>query len=79
MFDAELYREKSEVEEWKKRDPIERLINILNEKKFIDNLQLKELEIKIQTLINNAVEFAEKGTLEPLELLEKFVYSEMNG
>jgi TPP-dependent pyruvate/acetoin dehydrogenase alpha subunit len=22
MFDAELYREKSEVEEWKKRDPI---------------------------------------------------------
>ena len=79
MFDAELYREKSEVEEWKKRDPIERLINILNEKKFIDDLQLKELEIKIQTLINNAVEFAEKGTLEPLELLEKFVYSEMNG
>jgi TPP-dependent pyruvate/acetoin dehydrogenase alpha subunit len=35
MFDAELYRDKGEVEEWKKRDPIPKLQQCLLSEKII--------------------------------------------
>lgn len=76
MFDAELYREKSEVEEWKQRDPITKLQNSLLTEKIISETDMKELENKIETEVQQAVDFAEAGTLEPVEELTKFVYSE---
>ncbi len=76
MFDAELYREKSEVEEWKKRDPIMLLSAFLKDKKFLMDTDLKEEESLVETQVQNAVAFAEAGTWEPLETLTKFVYSE---
>lgn len=69
MFDAELYRKKEEVAEWKKKDPL----NILQEK--LKELDVDEIEKEIEEIINSAVDFAESGTLESLEDLEKFVYS----
>ncbi|MDD4855281.1 MAG: pyruvate dehydrogenase (acetyl-transferring) E1 component subunit alpha, partial [Sulfuricurvum sp.] len=69
MFDAELYREKSKVEEWKKNDPL-----LLLHQHWPD-INIGEYESEIAAIIDEAVEFAENGTLEPLEDLEKFVYS----
>jgi TPP-dependent pyruvate/acetoin dehydrogenase alpha subunit len=34
------------------------------------------IEKEVDDIVNDAVAFAENGTLEPLEELEKFVYSE---
>ncbi len=76
MFDAELYREKSEVEEWKKKDPIPALQNLLNEMNLIKETDVKELEQKVEEVVRQAVDFAEKGTWEPVEQLTRFVYSE---
>lgn len=78
MFDAELYREKIEVEEWKKKDPLIVFENKLNEMGLWSEIDIKEIEQEIKTTIDEAVEFAENGTLEPLEDLEKFVYSEVS-
>ena len=75
MFDAELYRDKNEVEEWKKRDPIPKFQNLLITKNLISENDLKELENRIETEVKQAVEFADAGTLEPKEQLTKFVYS----
>jgi pyruvate dehydrogenase E1 component alpha subunit len=76
MFDAELYREKSEVEEWKKRDPIPKLQqSLLSENTFTQN-DIDVLNKKVEDEIQKAVDFAEAGTLELLEDLTKFVYSE---
>ena len=77
MFDAELYRDKSEVEEWKKRDPIPALQNDLLSKEFITGNDLKTLEEKIEAEVQKSVDFAEAGTWEPVEQLTKFVYSEI--
>lgn len=77
MFDAELYREKSEVEEWKKKDPLIVFENRLKEMGLWSDIDVAEIENEIETIIDEAVEFAENGTLEPLEDLEKFVYSEV--
>ena len=76
MFDAELYRDKSEVEEWKKRDPIPALQKDLFSKQLIDEVDIQTLEQKIETEIQKSVDFAEAGNWEPVEELTKFVYSE---
>ena len=76
MFDAELYRDKKEVEEWKKRDPIPQYEQFLLQQQYITQIEIDQLKTKIQTKIQNAVAFAEAGTLEPLDQLTQFVYSE---
>lgn len=76
MFDAELYRDKKEVDEWKKRDPIPPFEQFLLQKKWITEDEIKEFENKIEVKIKIAVDFAESGTWEPISQLKKFVYSE---
>lgn len=76
MFDAELYRDKSEVAEWKLRDPIELLKNKMQNAGLLKNEDLERLEKEVMAEINEAVEFAEAGTWEPVEDLSRFVYSE---
>ncbi|QOY54511.1 pyruvate dehydrogenase (acetyl-transferring) E1 component subunit alpha [Candidatus Sulfurimonas marisnigri] len=78
MFDAELYREKVEVEEWKEKGPLVVFQKRLEEMGLWSEMDVKELEDEIKTIIDEAVEFAENGTLEPIEDLEKFVYSEVS-
>jgi len=75
MFDAELYRDKKEVNEWKKKDPILNFQNELKKMKALEQINIKDIEKEVSSIINEAVEFAQNGTLEPIEDLEKFVYS----
>jgi len=75
MFDAELYREKYEVEKWKKRDPIPHFKNLLVDQKLANNKDFLEIERKVTAEIEQAVDFAENGTWEPLEDLTKHVYN----
>ncbi len=76
MFDAELYREKTEVNEWKEKDPLAVFQKILEKKKLWTKIDFGKIEEEVKTVIDEAVEFAENGTLEPVSDLEKFVYSE---
>ena len=76
MFDAELYREKSEVEDWKHRDPIGIFFEYLKENDLANDDDLTTLEEQVEAEINEAVEFAENGTWESPEELTRWVYSE---
>lgn len=76
MFDAELYRAKTEVEEWKARDPIQQLAGRLGLAGFLDDGGLAALEAAVLAEVDAAVAFAEAGTWEPVEDLNRFVYSE---
>ncbi|HQS65632.1 MAG TPA: pyruvate dehydrogenase (acetyl-transferring) E1 component subunit alpha [Sulfuricurvum sp.] len=69
MYDAELYRQKSEVEEWKQKDPLVRL------HQDWPTINIAQHEKEIAQIIDDAVEFAENGTLESVDDLEKFIYS----
>eukprot|EP00999_Lentomonas_sp_LEN2_P002934 NODE_795_length_1192_cov_44.864789_g754_i0.p1 GENE.NODE_795_length_1192_cov_44.864789_g754_i0~~NODE_795_length_1192_cov_44.864789_g754_i0.p1 ORF type:complete len:301 (+),score=31.12 NODE_795_length_1192_cov_44.864789_g754_i0:287-1189(+) len=46
MFDAELYRDKKEVEEWKKKGPIVRFKKLLEEQKWLDEAKKKKKKKK---------------------------------
>jgi len=76
MFDAELYRTKSEVEEWKKKDPIPTLQEDLIKQGLLTIDDIKAIEQKVEIEVQQAVEFAEAGTIEPVEELTRFIYSE---
>ena len=76
LFDAELYREKAEVEEWKKKGPLVTFQKQLEAMNLWSEINVDEIEGEIAEIIDEAVEFAENGTLEPVADLEKFVYSE---
>ena len=76
MFDPELYRDKDEVEEWKRRDPIDAFRKKLEADATVSGDDLAAVEDEVLAEIDSAVAFAEAGTLEPLGDLTRFVYSE---
>ncbi len=75
MFDAELYREKREVESWKLRDPIASLSTLMKLGGALDDAGLSALESEVAAELDAAVAFAEAGTLEPVDELTRDVYA----
>ncbi|MBM4123634.1 MAG: pyruvate dehydrogenase (acetyl-transferring) E1 component subunit alpha [Nitrospira sp.] len=76
MYDAERYRTKDEVEQWKQRDPIAAFEGLLREWKCLTSDDLAAIEADIAAEIDKAVAFAEAGAWEPVEDLTKDVYTE---
>lgn len=72
MFDSQAYRDKQEIETWRSRDPIARLCAWLAETDLIHEPEIEDIEREIAAEIDAAVAFAEAGTLEPVEELERF-------
>jgi TPP-dependent pyruvate/acetoin dehydrogenase alpha subunit len=72
MFDAQLYRTKEEVELWKQRDPIPRTQAWLADVHLLSAEELVRIESEVDREIEAAVAFAEAGTWEPVEALERF-------
>jgi len=77
MYDPELYRERSEVEEWKRRDPLTLLATRLREAGALDDTEEARLEQEVAAEIDDAVAVAEAGQLEAVDELTRFVYSEV--
>jgi pyruvate dehydrogenase E1 component alpha subunit len=78
MFDAELYRDKAEVEQWKQRCPIETFTKKLKEQGLLSDAELSAMEQEVALEIEDAIAFAEAGTWEPTEELTRFVYSDVS-
>lgn len=76
MFDPQLYRDKAEVEEWKKSDPIALFVGRLQEAGILNGNELASLEQEVALEVEAAVAFAEAGTWEPVAELTRFVYRE---
>lgn len=76
MYDPQLYRSKAEVKEWEHKGPLigltQRLkaANLMNEEDFL------ELQRTANREVDEAVAFAEQGSLERVEELTRFVYAE---
>lgn len=76
MFDAELYRSKAEVEEYKKRDPIPLFINKLKDNGLIEDNDIEMMEKDVAAIVQHSVDFAEASEWEKVEDLTRFLYSE---
>jgi pyruvate dehydrogenase E1 component alpha subunit/2-oxoisovalerate dehydrogenase E1 component len=77
MFDAELYRSKDEVAEWKKRDPIPAFFEKMKSAAVLTDADFESIEREVAEEVDAAVAFAEAGTMEPVGDLTRFVHSEV--
>jgi TPP-dependent pyruvate/acetoin dehydrogenase alpha subunit len=73
MFDTQAYRSRDEIEHWKDRDPIERLRAWMADNHQLTADEAAGIEAGIAVEIEAAVAFAEAGTLEAIDDLERFV------
>jgi pyruvate dehydrogenase E1 component alpha subunit len=76
MFDAQLYRDKAEVETWRKKEPIVRFQKWLEANGMVHADDLARIEADVAAEISDAVDFAEAGTWEPIEQLTRFTYAD---
>ena len=74
MFDAQLYRDKAEIDEWRKHGPIVRFQGWLLENHLIHDNDVDQIEAEADAEIAHAVAFAEDATWEPVEQLAQNVH-----
>ncbi|WP_038143610.1 pyruvate dehydrogenase (acetyl-transferring) E1 component subunit alpha [Thioclava atlantica] len=77
MFDAQLYRDKEEVERWRAKGPILRFQSWLSEAGLIHSDEVAKIEADVDAEIAAAVEFAETSAWEPLETLTRHVMADL--
>ncbi len=77
MFDAEKYRDKAEVAEWRKRSPITRFQTWLLDNGLMHQEEVDAIEAEIAAQLRNAVAACEQAPLEPVEDLARHVVSEV--
>ncbi|HEY3450641.1 MAG TPA: pyruvate dehydrogenase (acetyl-transferring) E1 component subunit alpha [Myxococcales bacterium] len=75
-YDPELYRSKSEVEEWKKRDPVDTFPAKLRYAGLMTDKTQAELEAQAAATVDKAVAFADAAPWEPVEDLTRYVCAE---
>jgi pyruvate dehydrogenase E1 component alpha subunit len=75
MFDAELYRDKAEVERWRQKCPIAAFSARARSEGWLAAVDFDAIEAGVEREVSEAVAFAESGTWEPVELLTRDVYT----
>ena len=75
MYDPELYREKSEVEQWRERDPIPMLADRMRSAGELSEAELESMREQAAAAVDAAVSAAREAPSEPVEDLARYVYS----
>lgn len=69
------YREQNEIDEWRKRDPIDRLRERLLASRICDKKRLDAIETQIGQVVENAAKFAEGSELADPELAFEVMFA----
>jgi TPP-dependent pyruvate/acetoin dehydrogenase alpha subunit len=77
MFDAQLYRDKAEVEEWRRHGPVISLTTRLKSAGFMTEADFQRIERDADAEVQAAVDFAERSDWEPAPDLLRHVYAEV--
>jgi pyruvate dehydrogenase E1 component alpha subunit len=78
MSDAQLYRTKEEVEEYKKIDPITQVLDIIKEKKYATDAEIEAIDQRVADLVSECEKFAEESPFPEVNQLYDVVYEEPN-
>lgn len=76
MFDAEKYRDKAEVAEWRKRSPIARFQSWLLDNGLMHQDEVDAIEAEVEAQLRNAVAACEQAPWEPVEDLTRHVVAD---
>ena len=76
MSDAQHYRTKDEVEEYKKIDPITQVKDIILEKKYASEDELKEIDKRVKARVSECEKFAEESPYPEKSVMYDAVYEQ---
>jgi pyruvate dehydrogenase E1 component alpha subunit len=76
MADPEFYREKDEVQQWRKQDPIAGFLRKLEADGVIDQEAFEALQSEVEEVVNDATRFAEESPAPAPGALYEHVYKE---
>ena len=76
MSDAQHYRTKEEVEEYKKIDPITQVLDIIKEKKYATEEEIEAINKEVKNLVKECEQFAEESPFPEVSQLHDVVYEQ---
>ncbi|EKF55677.1 pyruvate dehydrogenase E1 component subunit alpha [Galbibacter marinus] len=76
MSDAQHYRTKEEVEEYKKIDPITQVKDIILKKKYAKESELKEIDKSVKARVSECEKFAEESPFPEKNIMYDAVYEQ---
>lgn len=76
MSDAQAYRTKEEVEEYKKIDPINQVLQVIQERNYASEKQIDATRDQVVERVAACVEFAEQSAFPPADSLCEAVYEQ---
>src|SRR6056297_1531461 len=76
MSDAQHYRTKDEVAEYKKIDPITQVLDVIKENKYANEEEIKEIDKRVKKLVAECEKFADESDYPPVNQLYDMVYEQ---
>ena len=78
MSDAQHYRTKDEVAEYKKIDPITKVKELILKKKYATQKQLEEIDLRVKDIVKECEKFAEESSYPEKNIMYDSVYEQDN-
>ena len=78
MSDAQHYRTKEEVEEYKKQDPITNVLAVIKKKKYATDAELEAIEEHVKERVAECEKFAEESPYPEKHIMYDVVYDQEN-
>ena len=76
MSDAQKYRTKDEVAEYKKIDPISQVLKVIEDKKYLTEEQIKKITVDIKAEVLECEKFAEESPFPKIQQMYDMVYAQ---
>ncbi|WP_277632451.1 pyruvate dehydrogenase (acetyl-transferring) E1 component subunit alpha [Avrilella dinanensis] len=78
MSDAQHYRTKAEVEEYKKIDPITQVLDTIKENNWASDEEIEEIDNRVRDLVKECEQFAEESPYPDTSVMYDVVYEQEN-
>jgi len=76
MSDAQHYRTKEEVEEYKKIDPITQVLEVIKKNNYATEEEIQAIDKRVKDLVNECEKFAEESPYPEKNQLYDMVYEQ---
>lgn len=76
MSDAQLYRTKDEVAEYQKIDPITQILDVIKEKKYATDKEIKVIDQRVKDLVAECEKFADESDYPDKNVMYDTVYEQ---
>lgn len=78
MSDAQHYRTKDEVEEYRKIDPITQILNVIKAEGYATEAEIEQIDERVKNLVEECERFAEESPFPTQNVMYDVVYQQEN-